>query len=102
MEYVYIVHFDWTTDEESELETYVYADYKDAVKKMKALIANEMNPALSWVGDLAFNSAGKLNKGYHFYEFTDDSTGQDLFWRVANYENSSFYSFITLKKEKVL
>lgn len=102
MKYVYVVHFDWATDEESELETYVYAHDETAVEKMKKLIANEMNPALSWVGYEAFNSTKKINRGYHHYEFLDDSTGQDLFWRVANYENSSFYSFITLKKERVL
>ncbi len=102
MNYVYLVLFNWTTEDDGELESYVYSNYADAVKKFKSIIADEMDPALSWVGDEAFNSAGEINKGFVLLEFTDDSKGADLYWQVADYNESNRYSYITLRKKEIL
>ena len=71
-------------------------------QKFKRIIADEMKPDQSWVGDYAFNSAGKLNDGYFHYEFIDDSTGKNLYWQVGKYDNPAIYCFLTLKNMKIL
>ena len=80
MNNLYLVLFDWSTEDDSQIETYIFSNYKDAVKKFKHIIEDERKPEMSWVGDEAFNSAGKLNKGYFHHEFLDTSKGADLIW----------------------
>ena len=99
---VYLVLFSWGTEDDAGLDSYVYANYIDAVKKFKEIIAAEMNPALSWVGDEAFNSAGKLNKTFILHEFTDETSGKDLFWQVGDYNHVERYSFVDLLKREIL
>ena len=102
MNYVYCVLFDWSVEDDAQIETYIFKNYEDAVKKFKKLIETERKPDMSWVGDEAFNSAGKLNKGYFHHEFIDDSKGSDLYWQVGRYNEPCIYSFITLKKQQLL
>ena len=102
MKHVYLVLFSWGTEEDSGIDSYVYENYDDAVKKFKAIIADEMNPAFSWVGDEAFNSAGQLNKDFILHEFTDESTGENLFWQVGDYNHVDRYSFVDLLKREIL
>ena len=102
MKHIYLVLFSWATEDDAGLDSYVYANYNDAVKKFKAIIAAEMNPALSWVGDQAFNSAGKLNKGFILHEFTDETSGENLFWQVGDYNHIERYSFVDLLKREIL
>ena len=99
---LYLVLFDWSTEDDAEIETYLYRNYADAVQKFKRIIVDEMKPDQSWVGDYAFNSAGKLNDGYFHHEFVDDSTGKDLYWQVGKYSDPAIYCFLTLKNMKVL
>ena len=102
MNNLYLVLFDWSTEDAAEIETYLYRNYADAVRKFKRIIADEMQPDQSWVGDYAFNSAGKLNDGYFHHEFVDDSTGKDLYWQVGKYNEPETYCFLTLKNMKIL
>lgn len=102
MQYVYLVIFDWATEDDGGIDSYVYTSYDDAVKKFKEIIATEMTPALSWVGDEVFNSAGKINKDFILHQFTDETSGKDLFWQVADYNNVARYSFVDLFKKEVL
>lgn len=99
---VYLVLFDWATEDDGGVDSYVFANYDDAVKKFKAIIEAEMTPALSWVGDEAFNSAGKLNKNFILHKFTDETSGKDLFWQVADYNHVERYSFVDLLKREIL
>ena len=102
MNNLYLVLFDWSTEDAAEIEMYLYRNYADAVRKFKRIITDEMKPDQSWVGDYAFNSAGKLNDGYFHYEFIDDSTGKDLHWQVGKYNEPGIYCFLTLKNMNIL
>ena len=44
MDYIYCVLFDWSTEDDAQIETYLYRNYADAVKKFKKIIADEMQP----------------------------------------------------------
>ena len=102
MDYVYCVLFDWSVEDDAQIETYIYKNYEDAVKKFKEIIDGEKIPEMSWVGDEAFNSAGKLNKGYFHREFIDDSTGTDLIWHIGKFDAPWLYCYLTLKKLEIL
>ena len=102
MDNLYLVLFDWSTEDATEIKTYLYRNYADAVQKFKRIISDEMKPDQSCVGDYAFNSAGKLNDGQFHHEFVDDSTGKDLYWQVGKYNEPEIYCFLTLKNMKVL
>ena len=102
MKDVYLVLFSWGTESDCGITSFVYANYNDAAKKFKEIIADEMNPALSWVGREAFNSAGQINKGFLLHEFTDETSGKDLTWQVGDYKHVERYSFINLLKREIL
>ncbi len=102
MEYVYIVLFDWSTDDNSDVEAFVYKNYIDAVTKFKTIISDEMNTDLSWVKNAAFNSAGQLNKGFILNEFTDDTRDSDLYWHLVNYDNYNQHIFLNIQKKEIL
>lgn len=102
MNYVYCVLFDWSVEDDSQIETYIFKNYEDAVKKFKSIIEDEKKPEMSWVGDEAFNSAGQLNKGYFYHEFLDDSKGANLTWQVGKFDAPWLYCYLTLKKQEIL
>ena len=53
---VYLVKLDWSTEDSNDIELFVYGTYDKAYEKFKELIANEMNPDNSWVGELEWEN----------------------------------------------
>ena len=53
---VYLVKLDWSTEDSNDIELSVYRTYEKAYEKFKELIANEMNPDNSWVGELEWEN----------------------------------------------
>ena len=64
MRFIYMVQFDWSTEDYGEIETELFGTYKRALDHFHTLIQNEKNPALSWVGDQALDEYGNVNEGY--------------------------------------
>ena len=53
---VYLVKLDWSTEDSNDIELFVCGTYDKAYEKFKELIANEMNPDNSWVGELEWEN----------------------------------------------
>ena len=53
---VYLVKLDWSTEDSNDIELFVCGAYDKAYEKFKELIANEMNPDNSWVGELEWRT----------------------------------------------
>ena len=53
---VYLVKLDWSTEDSNDIELSVCSTYEKAYEKFKELIANEMNPDNSWVGELEWEN----------------------------------------------
>lgn len=102
MEYVYIVLFDWNTDDNSDIEAFVYKNYINAVAKFKAIISDKMNSDRSWVKNVAFNSTRQLNKGFILNKFTDETRDSDLYWYLVNYDNYNQHIFLNIQKKEIL
>ena len=99
--FVYMVEFDWSTEENSDKEIQLYSNYADAVKRFNEIIANELNPEMSWVGNSVFREDGSVNDGFTFTCCTDAEGEGDLWWYVARKGDSNIRSFIDLKKIEI-
>ena len=102
MDYVYLVQFDWSTEDDANVETSVYRHYKDAYKKYKQLIKNEMNPLYSWVAEEVFYEDGSVQKDYFCEKRGNPRRKEDLCWHVGAYYDVTRYSRITLTKKEIL
>lgn len=95
MNSVYMIKFDWSTDDDRGCEIELYKSYDDAVKRFNEIIKNEKNPNFSWVAD-AFNGKQFDEENYELSYYT----GTDyLYWSVNKRDYSNFYSTIILSKE---
>lgn len=91
---VYVVIFEWRCDYDHDARTFVFRKREDAIKKFRNIIADEMNPNLSWVGEIAFDECGNLQDCCDFDEEKDE------LWAVYNRDNGD-YSVISVKEEEV-
>lgn len=68
---VYEVVLDWDTEKDGDIESYLYADYKDAKKKFDALV--EKQKQIDWVQEglslLGKNEAYELIENIDFWGF---------------------------------
>ncbi len=101
MEDVYMVQFDWSTTDSDGIETELYEYYNDAYNHFQELIANELNPDLSWVGDEVFDETGEVNENYELDIDGDCTLKQDLSWHVVDKNDYYRHSFIDLIKKEV-
>lgn len=101
MEYVYIVQFDWSTTDLDGIEIEIYEHYNDAYNHFQKIIANEINPKLSWVGEEVFDETGKVNEDYELEIWGKRALKQDLRWHVVDKNDYYRHSFIDLIKKEV-
>lgn len=98
MENVYLIKFDWSTDDDQGCEIELYKSYNDAVKRFNEMIENEKNPDLSWAAD-AFCD-GEFDDTDYELDYRLDT--EYMYWSVSKRNDGNFYSTITLRKEQVI
>ncbi len=97
MKSVYMIKFDWSTDDDRGYEIELYKNYDDAVKRFNEMIENEKNPDLSWAAD-AFKDERFDDEDYEL----DYRLGTEyIYWSVSKRNDGNFYSTIILTKECV-
>ena len=100
--YVYMVRLAYSTDDCDGIDTYLYRDFNNALKKHLQLIKDECNPENSWVSQEVFNENGEINNGFTL-EFNEyNGIEKDLYWTVidnCNYNKHVFLDLIKLKVE---
>ncbi len=95
MRFIYMVQFDWSTEDYGEIETELFGTYKRALDRFHSLIQNEKNPTLSWVGDQALDENGNVNDGYELdFCFAEGKNNQS--WHIVDKSNYYRHSFIDL------
>lgn len=92
---VFTVIFDWATQDDSNVEVFIYSDYADALKKYYGIIADETNPELSWIGNEAIGYNGEINDGFELHEQRSVTSKTERYWRVSD-NNSIRYSCVRL------
>ena len=104
MKYVYLVMFDWAVDDASAVEITAYGNYDDAYTKFKEIIADEMNPDLSWVGGLEFDENGDLLTEGYTQDYDDNNSGDsEVYWSISEEGNyTSRHSNVEIRILKIL
>lgn len=101
MKEIYMVKFDWSTDDCQDVDIFLYDTYAKALKKFKEIIEQEKTPNFSWVADVL----DKDNNPDSEYEFDTNldkaDDGDDLWWNIDNYHNFYQHDFLSLKKVEV-
>lgn len=103
MEKVYIIQFDWSTSDASNVELFVYGTYDKAYDKFKELICNERNPEMSWVGDIEFDDEGYPVDDHYEFEFEDNNSCEsEVYWHITDKSDWYQHSFIDLRVMEVM
>ncbi len=100
MKNVYMVLFDWSTQDDSAVEAELFDTYEKAYDRYQEIIANEKDPDLSWVGAEAIDENGYFKDGYDFGEH-DDGKPFDCWWNIADKNDWNRHVFIDLKTMEV-
>ncbi len=99
---VYLVQFDWSTDDADGVETFLFNDYDAAYQKFKDLVMEECNSETSWVGDRALDENKEPNEGY-LLDYDDNNSGEsEVYFHVTEERNYNYHSFIDLIKKEII
>lgn len=93
---------EWSTEDDSGLDYYLYKSYTNAKDKYERLIEDENDADISWVGSEVFDENGEVNERYHFECSEETDEKQNLCWKVADLNDSNRFSIITLTKVEIL
>lgn len=92
----YLVIFNWSTDNNSDVEVHAFAKYANALRFFKELVKTEKET--SWVVDIVDNDENIVD-GYHMDEYinTDDTKEYNCWWYANSVDDKSLWSYIDLK-----
>ena len=101
---VYLVKLDWSTEDSNDIELFVCSTYEKAYEKFKELIANEMNPDNSWVGELEWeNGVPKDDKiELDFLDRRNDTDETECYWMITDTWDYGVHTFISIELKEVL
>lgn len=99
---VYMVMFDWATEDDSAVEVEIFGTYKKAYDRFKEIIANEMVFDISWAAD-AFDENGAVKPEYDLDEHieTDGSLEYDCWWNLHYKDDWNTHDFLDLQVVEV-
>ena len=104
MEKVYIVKLEWSTEDSNDTELTVYGSYDRAYAKFKNLIAKEMKPENSWVGDLEWKDGIPADDKIEldFLDRRNDADETECYWLITDTWNFGTHTFISIEIKEVL
>lgn len=97
---VYLVVFDWTTEEGSDVDIEAFSSYEKAAKRFNERIREEKSD-MFWAHD-AFDEDGNVLDGYDFDECPPDMRLETYaYWTVTNNSNWQMRDYIALVRLEV-
>lgn len=99
---IYMVKLDWSTEDDRDMDIYLYSTYEKAYQKFKELIKYKMNAENSWVGEIKWN--GNLpEKRYEFnyLERRNNTNETECYWLITDTWNYKTYTYITVEIKEV-
>lgn len=100
---VYLVILEWATEDSDSIELNIYSAYEKAYQKFNDLIAEEMKPENSWVGELKWKD-GTPEDEYIELDYLDRRTDTDeteCYWLISDNWNGA-YTNISIEIREVL
>ena len=98
---VYIVQLKYSTPDENDTELFVFDSFDKAYQKFQDLIANEMNPENSWIGELDWKD-GQPPDDYEFLSNETYDENQCQYWYVTDNYDTERHTYIDLFIKRVL
>lgn len=100
---VYMVMFDWATEDDSAVEVEIFGTYKKAYDRFIQIIADEKKPEISWVGCEALDENGEISDDYDFEEHIDSDGTQeyDCWWNITDKNDWYRHDFLDLQVVEV-
>ena len=96
--FVYVILFDYSTDDCSGIDLYIFDTYQKALNKFNEIIEQEKQPEMSWVGE-------KFKNNTFDYELDtnieDAKEGVELWWNVTDRNDWYFHDFLDLKIKEI-
>lgn len=97
---VYLVVFDWATEEGSDVDIEAFSNYEKAAKRFNERIREEKSD-MFWAHD-AFDEDGNALDGYDFDECPPDTRLETYaYWTVTNNSNWQMRDYIALVRLEV-
>ena len=89
---------------ENVLVITVYGTYEKAYAKFKELIADEMNPDNSWVGELEWKDCVLQDDKIEldFLDRRNDTDETECYWLITDTWNYGVHTFISIEIREVL
>jgi len=89
---LYLVLFNWATDDDSGLDTKLYSTYEAAVNAFNNIVKDELNPELSWVGGV-FDKNGNYDEDLYELNCSNEYDGGEeceLWWCINDLNGCAF------------
>lgn len=99
---IYMVLFDWSTQDDEAVEVELFDTYQKAYKRFKEIIANELVFDISWAAE-AFDENGNVQDGYDLDEHIDSDGADeyDCWWNLTDKNDWNTHDFLDLKVMEV-
>lgn len=92
--FVYVVLFNYSTDDCSGIDLYIFDTYQKALNKFNEIIEQEKQPEMSWVGEKFKNNTFDYELDTNI-EYAKD--GVELWWNVTDRNDWYFHDFLDLR-----
>ena len=89
---IYEVTLEWNTEKDDDHQSFLYAEYEDAVAKFKELV--EEQKKVDWIAE----GLEKGDDDFYHYELTEQV---DYWYFGADYFLDRMYSVVTIEERKV-
>lgn len=97
---VYLVVFDWSTDDGSDVDIEAFDSYEKAVKRFYERIADEKTD-ISWVHE-AFDENGEILDGYDFDECAPNKKLETYaYWNITNKYDWYMHEYLSIVQLEV-
>ena len=103
MKKVFVVQFDWSTQDAESVDLFIYGSYDKAYEKFKEIICNERNPEMSWVGNVEFDDEGyPIDERYDCDYEDNNSCESEVWWHIVDKNDWNVHSFVDLLVMEVM
>lgn len=98
---IYLVVFDWATDDESCVDIDAFDTYEKAVNRFNEIIQLEKDSRYSWVAD-AFDENDEIVHGYEF-DYLEPNAKQETecYWNITNKNDWYMHDFLSIQIKEV-
>ena len=96
--FVYVVLLDYSTDDCSGIDLYIFDTYQKALNKFNEIIEQEKQPEMSWVGEKFTNNTFDYELDTNIEDAKD---GVELWWNVTDRNDWYFHDFLDLKIKEI-